>query len=119
MSDPIELTELERRSAYSEIAPLLTKVALNRMLPDYAISDVVDSILFAVNRVRAGDPVGTIRKGPDGRVAVRVQALRDNGDIGPNSWVHISTVTGTMARPHFDNPNAYDDWDVVFSPEAS
>jgi hypothetical protein len=70
---------------------------------------IVEVIVKAINKVRGGDPLGTIRRSVTGTLAVRM----DNP--GGNRWVLLFT-DGVATWNHSDN---YDDWSLVYSPEVS
>jgi hypothetical protein len=109
MNDPIELSNDEERAAYQALEPLLSSVALNRSLPDYAVVPIVEAIFKAVNKVRAGDPVGTIRRSVTGTLAIRM-----DGPLG-NRWRLLFTSGDTS----WDDVDHYDSWPIVCSPEVS
>lgn len=111
MSEPIKLTTAERSAAIT--------ASLKATADGWRDHVLLNAILDAINKVRGGDPVGTIRLGRAGSLAVRVRVLDEYGNYRPDAWVHVSTATGTMSRPDTDTPDAYADWKVIYTPEAS
>jgi hypothetical protein len=81
-------------------------------------SSALVGIVDAVNRVRQGDPVGTVRRHPDGsRIVIRVMVNQPEGSTTYVSrWVHVNLTCGVMSR-HADHPTP--DWPIVLSPEVS
>jgi hypothetical protein len=106
--DPIALSNDEERAAYRALEPLLSSVALNRSLPDYAVVPIVEVIVNAINKVRAGDPAGTIRRSVTGTLAILM------GGPAGNRWRLLFT-SGDISWGDVDH---YDDWSLVYSPEA-
>lgn len=83
MNEPIELTTDEKSAA----AAVLQKINWSRAQP----GELVGIVVSAINRARAGDPVGTIRRHASGQVAVRLSGGTKNPEwsvIDPASTEH-------------------------------
>lgn len=121
MSGPIKLTDDERFAAadYLEVA--------SGFSAGWALAQI-DQIVLAVNRSRAGDPVGTVRRNPkNGVVAIRqvLACTLDHLDCRNRNaqlaW-HWIDETGTQRHTGGDDCiSAYEiaKWPVIYPPEAT
>lgn len=101
-SEPIELTEAEL-----DAAAAVFKVP-GGMAFQGRRAYICESIR-SINRVLAGDPVGTIRRLAVGHVAVRI------GSLGGDRW-RVTWSDGTCTWSAIQGVS---DWPVIYSPEES
>jgi hypothetical protein len=111
MSDRIELSHDEERAAHSALAPLLLAVALNREQPGYAIAPIVDAIVEAVNKARAGNDIVARAK-----AALKPVGVTDDWIVDPDCdtyewddgdmWVDVNGAVGGWVAHCQDKPTA-------------
>lgn len=71
-------------------------------------AETVSAVLTTWNLLRDGDPIGTVRRGPNGELAHRVSA------DGVHLW-QVSTADGATWR---DLAATLPDWPIISSPDA-
>lgn len=124
MTELIELTKAEHEAA-AEAAYIAHEMAVrgdgkaapwgNQVWSQDKWRGSIAAALAAINRVRAGDPVGTIRRGPTGNVSVRVTTFNEY-ELPILRWAHVSISSGDVSTPNHDHDC---DWPVVYSPEEA
>ena len=78
--------------------------------------DTVADVVAAINRVRGGDPIGTIRRRPYGDcIALRVSAKPSPGDRGDVHWWRI--LDPDSEKVFHGGQKFVQDWPIIFSPE--
>lgn len=106
MTEKLTLTGAERLAA---------KQALRNIEHgDVSVGLLVDAVIAAINEERRPDPVGAVRRSPDGVSAIRIA---DNPyDDGPR-WLGTSASSpgGSYFHPH----SVVSRWPLVYTPEAS
>jgi hypothetical protein len=110
MSDLLKLSDAER-NAFRNV--LSTWYARKRAGAEgYNYERCIDMIQAAVNNVRLGDPVGTLRRNPNGTVYERCEL------DGERYWEALSPwPTLGLPRKIHPDPEGIADWRVIYAPE--
>lgn len=114
MTERIEISYDERLAADRAVLEILREENSGKDASVFA-RILVGAALKAIDGVRTPDTVGTIRRGSNGNVAVRVRVFNEY-ELPVERWVHISTSSGVMARS--DNDYVCD-WPVIFTPDGA
>lgn len=111
-SAPIELNDAEQIAAVTALRASFSGIHLTD--DDY---ELLAGAIAAINRVRVGDPAGTIRRNPDGDIAVAVPYGRLTG------WrvyrQHEAEKRDDNVSTEFVGPAGDCDWPVIFTPDGA
>lgn len=108
-SEPIELTDEDRVAA--------VRALTNR--PDARAMAEAESrvylVINAINRARAGDPVGTLRRSPDGGVYERREKRGRRFWESLMAWPQLGIALSTTVPA---DPEGLSDWPVIYRPDG-
>lgn len=110
----IDLTDSELRAVATAVwSPLPTHPE-----DEQDCLDTVREVIDALNRVRVGDPVGTVRRHPSGNaVALRVAQKPSPHDRNDVHWWRI--LNPDSMSVYHGGQIVVQDWPVIYSPEES
>lgn len=111
--DRIELTDAEQMAA---VSALRASVQARISDDDYGL---LASAIDAVNRIRSGDPLGTVRASSDGvMLLIRVNVNEPEcSTTYVRRWVIVNLRSGATSLSDEDYPPP--DWPIVYTPEVS
>lgn len=114
MSDRLELTQEDRFAAADYLQVVAAQLTDDGVVgAGWALAQI-DQIVLAINVLRMGDPVGTLRRDPDGVVYQRFEkdGHRYWEPLGP--WPTLG-----MARRIHPDPEGISGWRVIYVPQES
>lgn len=117
MNSLIELTDSEQIAAVGA----LRSVAKSKITDDdYGL---LAAAINAVNKIRTGDPIGTIRRNANGDVAVRTNYRNSPGHRGWRVYTHHYLAQDQRKSPmtteSWIGPAGDCDWPIIYQPEVT